>query len=186
VRQYCKNPYYECYTKLLIVRILYRYQPKVDSIKSVDDYVSQHQTSSVVFYLNVGLHHNLDFEVTRTVYLDPLFELVSRLPPNGRHVHILLSTLPYPSPLKDIKKFPGQSRACVRRYNQLLRDYHRNHSLISTLVDYAPLSDGSPSYDGTHYDQKTNLILANLVINTLAGLHYAYETRSLLKPRNTD
>jgi hypothetical protein len=40
----------------------------------------------------------------------------------------------------------------------------------STLIYYNTLSDNSLSADGTHFQQDTNTILAQMIFNTIAGL----------------
>jgi len=85
--------------------------------------------------------------------------------------HLLLGLIPYPGEKKDVEKYSDQDRRTVAAYDELMMtEQARLFPNVSTIIHYAALSDNSSSADGTHFQQDTNTILAQMIFNTIAGL----------------
>jgi hypothetical protein len=119
--------------------------------------------SGSVIVLGIGLQEQLAAElILRDVYGPTIEHAKTR-----GDARIICMVLPSPDmALKPDEYKESQGVESVREFNEKIRRFCADRG-VETLEMFAPTANAS-SYDGTHYGLKTNALLAQLFLNTLA------------------
>jgi hypothetical protein len=74
-----------------------------------------------------------------------------------------------PGENKPAEYLARQGDEAVRRYNELMRPHAARFN--ATIFDAYAVTKNTPSFDGTHYLQSTNVELAQVLLNLVAAMH---------------
>lgn len=112
----------------------------------------------------------------KTVYIDPTLEILKKV--TDREIYLFLGTQPAPPP-NQVELYKYVKLEGVKSWNDEVRaECHKIGEQCPFVLDYLPVSVNSTSWDGLHYLQDTNLILAQILLNAVGSMdEYASRTK---------
>lgn len=129
----------------------------------LDDSTRLHNTTEFTLVVNVGLHDLLDAPLAARLVYGPLLEKAAAHP--GTRVLCMLAT--HPEEAKKPMQFKhSQGVDAVRAFNAEISQFCRDRG-AEVFDAFSPTVNATTS-DGIHFSLGTNVLLAQLLLNTLA------------------